>query len=148
MPCKCTECGVFFMVKPSHTKTRKCCSLECSKKYRAKIMAGERNHQYGRRREQRGKVYKGGRRVSSWGYILVLVGDKYEFEHRVVMENALGRRLSRLECVHHKNHDRTDNRLENLEVMLLPQHTAHHNIDNPMPRDPKTQQFISKTQSS
>jgi hypothetical protein len=39
-------------------------------------------------------------------------------EHRYVMQQAIGRPLTRSETVHHKNGNRRDNRLENLELRV------------------------------
>lgn len=54
------------------------------------------------------------------GYITKTVKSngksKVYWQHRVVMEEHLGRALMRKENVHHKNGDRADNRIENLEL--------------------------------
>jgi hypothetical protein len=74
--------------------------------------------------------WKGGRVVASNGYILLrLPGHHladvrgYVYEHRLVAEQKLGRRLLPDEIPHHINGVKTDNRLENIEV--LPSR-AHH----------------------
>jgi len=52
----------------------------------------------------------------------------YVLEHRIVMENHLCRLLNHDEVVHHKNGNKKDNRIENLEVMSNSAHVTMHNL--------------------
>jgi hypothetical protein len=67
------------------------------------------------------------------GYILAYVPlhpnahkDGYVMLHTVLMERKIGRYLEPDEVVHHINHDRKDNRIENLLLMKKHDHCSMH----------------------
>lgn len=116
---KCSQCGELFYLK---AYLKKLGVHRCSMKCRSKAMKGRSGEKHPR--------WKGGRRKSSWGYILVfaplhplVTNQGCVFEHRLIAEKALGRFLTATEVIHHLNEIRDDNRLENL---YLCKDTAEH----------------------
>lgn len=54
------------------------------------------------------------------------IGNRYVYEHRVIVEKDLGRLLTNKEVIHHINGDKLDNRLSNLEIMDQYSHGRKH----------------------
>lgn len=82
------------------------------------------------RKGKSGGNNRGGRIIDRLGYVQIWLPSHpnakmagYIHEHRLVMSNHLGRPLKKTESVHHINGIKSDNRLENLELM---QHRVHH----------------------
>lgn len=69
-----------------------------------------------------------GHSVNSKGYLTFTVGPhKHRHVHTVLAEmHLLGRRLRSDEVVHHKDGNKLNNDIANLEVMTRAAHTAHH----------------------
>lgn len=55
--------------------------------------------------------------------------DGYIMEHDLVMECFIGRWIKEDEIVHHINHKRNDNRIENLKLMTFKEHARMHMIE-------------------
>lgn len=87
-----------------------------------------------KKRGEASHMWKGGRRVDKDGYVWVYspMHPKAHWcaylEHRLVMEASIGRYLERYEHVHHKNGDRADNRLDNLELLTATDHAKEHKL--------------------
>lgn len=82
----------------------------------------------------RNNNWKGGRSVASNGYVLLKMPGHhladvrgYIYEHRLIAEEKIGRRLRNGEQVHHVNGVKTDNRPDNIEVVAsIAEHRARH----------------------
>jgi hypothetical protein len=78
---------------------------------------------------------RAGRVVEPRGYVLIRVGKGhhladcrgYAYEHRLVAEQKLGRRLMPGELVHHDDEIKGNNAGDNLGPTTRPEHAKHHN---------------------
>ncbi|MFN7341419.1 MAG: HNH endonuclease signature motif containing protein [Opitutia bacterium] len=94
----CARCGASFTRFPSRARRypRQFCSSACSLAQK--------------KAERRGCV-------NGAGYRQISIECRTVLEHRLVVEQNLGRALRPGEVVHHINGDRSDNRIENLRVI-------------------------------
>lgn len=127
--CRCPDCGkerwvVMRNKKPQSERCHPC----------GAVVAGITKR--GTPHPHRGN-WRGGRQVSVNGYIVVTVSpdDPYRamagkeghvYEHRIVMARHLGRCLETWEEVHHKDHNKHNNQIENLEMMDKRTHAFNH----------------------
>lgn len=106
----CEVCGKSMYVEPHLKGRRRFCSQAC--KHQADRIDGPGCRC--RRSDGYMQVYYPTHPdASASGFIL---------EHRLVMEQTIGRRLLRSEHVHHKNGVRDDNRIENLQLIEAGDH--------------------------
>jgi len=125
MAVKCVQCGDTFRLPPSRAKRltdkeKLCCSLKC----RAQFHRDDRNSLWtGRFLNYHGYIVLRGLLVPEKFKCMIRRGDSV-LEHRLIVAQHLGRPLTDAEVVHHKNGVKTDNRIENLELLPTLVHTG------------------------
>ena len=99
----------------------------------SRVAATENGKKNKGRRKRTDYEFGGHEKKRTDGYIKVYVpdhpnctADGYVMKHILVVERAIGRYLTEKECVHHINHIRDDNRIENLKLMTISEHMSMH----------------------
>jgi hypothetical protein len=121
--CTCENCGKKFLMPPSKVAIGrgKNCSRECAAISKSKNTSGENSY-----------YWNGGTHMKA-GYRFIYSPNHpkkndtgYVREHILVMEKHIGRYLEDGEIIHHMNHDKQDNRIENLMIMSKSEHSKLH----------------------
>ena len=149
---KCDVCGKDFYLRPitlSKFRTH-CCSQECQNILRTKRMSGEGNHQFGLK-GYLNSSYLADWKVTNYGYLALRVPnhpfrrhDDYILAHRLVVEEYLKQYdpgsehlitvdgkvvLSPDVIVHHKDENKLNNSLNNLQIKTHEEHVSEHNLE-------------------
>ena len=138
--CKCDWCGKTFVSGYCEQTRRGKKKHFCCKACQGFSVVGKNNPMYGKVPKTaglRGKDnhnWRGGKTQHSMGYIMIrdiehpnCNPNGYVLEHRLVMEQHLGRYLRLEEVIHHIDKDITNNNISNL---LLTNWSEHSKIEN------------------
>ncbi len=134
----CPQCGEKRWITVTNGQPRYQLCFECAKKVKTYYSGSEH------------PAWRGGRGKTSLGYIfrtltpddvffLMVSSHNHVAEHRLIMAQHIGRCLFESEIVHHINHVRDDNRIENLQLMPAIKHQRLHMVEHNKNKVRKTQ---------
>jgi len=125
----CLDCGKERWVQTHQGKPLFLRCLKCAPKHR-KSTFGERSPRYIRGWTYTKDGYKYIRIYENNFFYPMATKCGRVLEHRLVMARSLGRCLQKWELVHHKNHNKSDNRIENLQLVSDDRHTQITILEN------------------
>ena len=111
----CHQCGVDTTKMKG--RGRKFCSHACYSESKKGVGTGGGIIRYGANGNYRARHVPEHPYCDCKGYVM---------EHRLIMERHIGRYLPPEEVVHHIDEDCANNQLENLQLMLKPDHDRYH----------------------
>ena len=135
--CKCPDCGRerWLTLRPQNASGYSRCQSCCGKEVSAKWLPHGRG--------ENSPHWKGGKTLHHQGYVICWISEDSPyypmathrrwgggtiFEHRLVIAQSLKRCLERQEHVHHINGIKSDNRLENLELISQSNHILYKSM--------------------
>lgn len=139
----CIQCGKAYYCKPSRKSNSKFCSKKCCYEWKKISYSGKNNHQYGLKGSKNAS-WKSDEKISVYGYRLIRVidhpfrnSDDFVFEHRLIAEKYLLNDENSIEIdgkkylkpdliVHHIDHNRLNNSVDNLAIYTRAEHTRLH----------------------
>lgn len=122
----CLFCKDDFSVIYSRKDKAKYCSIKCF---------------YESNKGKNNSSWNGGRFINKNGYVMIYspnhpdsIKNGYILEHRLIVSKGLDRRLESWEVIHHKNGIKSDNRINNLELVTQPRNLMYKNIAHECPK--------------
>lgn len=121
-----TTTGKFWFPKQCVDCRHVCVEADLRRKRMSESKLGEKHNNY--KPIGTTRIVTSARKRNSYRQIKI-APLTWRYEHRIVIEAHLGRRLNTSEHIHHVNGDGLDNRLENLMVVDNATHRKLHKIE-------------------
>lgn len=132
----CTEpihsrrlCHLHYRRVLSAERTINPCGCGCGERTRYKFGHGHHTRLFSSEEQSRRAQHNDGSALRDKGDKDTYRKVHGRHEHRTVAERLLGRPLLPGEIVHHKDHDKRNNRPDNLEVMTQAEHARLHHAE-------------------